>query len=236
MRLYLWTHTSQLVQRWSSVYVPKYPSGNCDAIRARTMRSICVFSRGSWVLRQVLQPAIPVLQHRFERSGKLRFVALGRAFRLCGMRDRCDRHGSRLALGSGLPQLPGFGGQGAECHHRLNLLCGEEGLEPAMAVGNQLGVLAHRHRYTAIYAVDEGIDEDIATSDPELRQEALQSSTRLSHQDAADDTLVLGRVLTDDHHAGGAVQPSPMKNRSPFDAEACRRLDICARVVGTQSP
>jgi hypothetical protein len=74
-----------------------------------------------------------------------------------------------------------------------------------MAVGNQLGVLTHCHRHTAIHAVDESIDENIATSDPELRQEALESSTRLAYQDAADDALVLGGILTDDHHAGGAV-------------------------------
>jgi len=75
---------------------------------------------------------------------------------------------------------------------------------------------------------------DIAARDAELRQEALESSARLAHQNAADDALVLGGVLADDQHAGGAIQASTMKNRSPFDAESLRRIDIRARVVGTQ--
>jgi hypothetical protein len=39
-------------------------------------------------------------------------------------------------------------------------------------------------------------------------------------QDAADDRFMLGRILPDAKHACGAVQPAPMKDRSPLRAES----------------
>src|SRR5262249_26383033 len=90
---------------------------------------------------------------------------------------------------------------------------------PSVAVLDELRTFLRRGLNGAVNTIEKRIDEHITGRDAQFCQKALDAPTRFAHQDAPDNGLMLGRVLADDQHSGGAIQPPTMENGSPFQAK-----------------
>ena len=72
----------------------------------------------------------------------------------------------------------------------------------------------------AIDAVQKCVHENVAAGEAELGEKSLRAMAGGADQDAADDRFMLGRILPDAKHARGAIEPAPMKDRSPLRPES----------------
>src|SRR5688572_7448242 len=86
----------------------------------------------------------------------------------------------------------------------------------------------------SIYAVEEGIDEDVASGDTEALEESLRALSGRADKNPAHDCLMLRRVLSQDKYAPAFIQPPPMKNRTPFRPKVIYRVNVLARVLRHQ--
>ena len=62
--------------------------------------------------------------------------------------------------------------------------------------------------------------------DVELAKGALHPLPGLADQDASGDRLVLPGILAQDQHAGGAVEPAAVEDRSPLHPEVGGGVDL----------
>src|SRR5205809_429867 len=82
--------------------------------------------------------------------------------------------------------------------------------------------------------VEEGVDHRVAPEDSEPGEESLGPVSCHTEQDSSGDDLVDGRVLAQDDDYRAAVEPSPIEDRSPFNAEVLDRIDLGVGVVSTE--
>ncbi len=129
--------------------------------------------------------------------------------------------------------MPGAVCKRTERDHGFNVAAVEQGAQPTISIAGDLRVVAMLVASSlAEDAVEECVHHHVAVVDAELGQEALDAMSGLTDQDAAEDRLVLGRVLSQDEHACASVESAAMEDRSPLQSEVGGWVDRCARSVG----
>jgi len=86
---------------------------------------------------------------------------------------------------------------------------------PSVAVsGNQRVCDMTGSSPLAIYVVEEGINEDVASGDTEPLEESLCAFSGCADKHPSYDCLMLRRILPYDKYVRASIQPSPVKNGS----------------------
>jgi hypothetical protein len=97
-------------------------------------------------------------------------------------------------------------GQVSERHHGLHVCVEKHGVEPLVAVLDDLRVLlVALATALAEHRVEERVQHHVALGDPQLPQEALHALAGLAHQDPPADRLVLAGVLAQHQDLSAAV-------------------------------
>jgi hypothetical protein len=67
--------------------------------------------------------------------------------------------------------------------------------------------------------------------DAELRQQTLDAAPSFADEDAAQDVLVLSRILPDHEDSRRPVEPAAVEDRAPLDAKILERVGRLVRVT-----
>src|SRR5437763_1715135 len=95
----------------------------------------------------------------------------------------------------------------AERHHGLYLRANEQGIQPAVTVRDDPGVVSVvLATLLAKDAVEEGVHHHVANLDAQFGEKPLRPLTSLTDEDAAGNRLVGSGVLAEHEHAGGTVE------------------------------
>src|SRR5262245_26506464 len=133
--------------------------------------------------------------------------------------------------GGVLPGLPRFVSRRTHRQDGFDVRFDYEGIEPAIAVGDEARIPSRGGLDAAVDAVEKGIYHHIARGHPKFGEEALETPTRFSYQDTADNGFVLRWILADDQDPRGPVQAAAMKDWAPLEPKLARRVDINSRIV-----
>jgi hypothetical protein len=115
-------------------------------------------------------------------------------------------------------------GRPADRDHQPPVAVSDRLVEDQVAVADdrRAGVLGERAQLVAVLAedrVDERVEEQVGAVQAEVAQQVLHARASAAGERAVRQRLVLGALLADQHHLGGAVQAAAEEHRAVVPAE-----------------
>src|SRR5215510_14432419 len=87
----------------------------------------------------------------------------------------------------------------------------------------------------AVNAIEKNVDHYVTAPYAEFGEKSLHALSSQANKNPTYNRLVGRRVLPDDQHPRGTVQPAAMKNRAPFDAKVRLRVNCLVGMFPAES-